>query len=333
MFDWLRKVNLRKYLFMKNQRNSNRVFVSSTIYDLFDIRAEVENMLRDSGLSPVMSDSRNDGFDSTIQTNSIDTCLINLKTCDIAILILSQRYGPSLKNHGFSDHSATHLEYIEAKKLGIPIYVYARDRLLADHAVWKRSTDKISINYGWIDRKDNRIFEIIEERSKLSNHPNWISTYTDSVDLKNQIKRDLKTWTDSVTFWKDLEDNKVPIFFPSHKCEQINNSTQWKMKQVMKNCGLVAATDVVIKIGSTKQEDMEIMIPSGEAITRIALVDLSIPVNHTDEIYLEYKDLKDRNYIDTYLCSIVGGPNGIRTGYRLKNRKYIDSNGNERVRN
>jgi hypothetical protein len=317
---------------MKVPNKSNRVFISSTVYDLVDVRAEVENILRDLGLTPVMSDSKNDGFDSTIQTNSIDTCLINLKSCGIVILILSQRYGPSLKKHGFSDHSATHLEYLEAKKEGIPTYVYARDRLLADHAVWKRSTDKNTINYVWIDKKDHRIFEIIEERSKLATHHNWISSYTDSVDLKCQIKRDIKLWADSVTFWKDLEENKVPMFYPNHYCEQINERMQWKFKRIIKNCGSVAATDVVIKDVYSKAEETVIMIPPGEAVELNVLVDSSIPVSDTKELFLEYKDLKGRSYIDVYESNINGGPKGIRTGFKLKIRKYIDSNGKERVR-
>jgi hypothetical protein len=121
---------------MTSTNNSNnRVFVSSTVYDLIDIRAEVEALLRDFGLTPVMSDSRDDGFDSTIQSNSIDTCLVNLRSCEKVILILSQRYGPSLGKHGFTDHSATHLEYLEAKRLGIPVYFYVRDQLMAEFSI------------------------------------------------------------------------------------------------------------------------------------------------------------------------------------------------------
>ena len=41
----------------------------------------------------------------------------NLRQCDAVIVILCQRYGPSLESAGFPDLSATHLEYSEAKKL------------------------------------------------------------------------------------------------------------------------------------------------------------------------------------------------------------------------
>ena len=39
-----------------------RVFVSSTVFDLLDVRAEVAELLRDLGIAPVMSDEKLSDF-------------------------------------------------------------------------------------------------------------------------------------------------------------------------------------------------------------------------------------------------------------------------------
>jgi Glu-tRNA(Gln) amidotransferase subunit E-like FAD-binding protein len=75
-----------------------RVFISSTVYDLIDVRAELAEQLRTLGITPVLSDDKLSGF--SIQQhdiNSIETCLVNVDSCDEVVLILDKRYGPTLK--------------------------------------------------------------------------------------------------------------------------------------------------------------------------------------------------------------------------------------------
>ena len=81
--------------------SGNTVFVSSTVYDLLDLRAEVERHLRDLGLVPLLSDSATSGFEVAPNSNSIESCLANVRNADHFVCILSQRYGPSLKDAGY----------------------------------------------------------------------------------------------------------------------------------------------------------------------------------------------------------------------------------------
>ncbi|MEZ5942098.1 MAG: DUF4062 domain-containing protein, partial [Planctomycetaceae bacterium] len=110
-----------------------RVFISSTCFDLIDVRAELAEQLRALDLTPVLSDDKNSDFRVHPSENSIRTCLVNLQSCDHVIVILDKRYGPPLGGAGFEDISATHLEYREARERKIPVHFYARDRLIADY--------------------------------------------------------------------------------------------------------------------------------------------------------------------------------------------------------
>jgi hypothetical protein len=106
-----------------------RIFISSTCYDLLDLRAEVHTHLAEMGLTPVLSDRPSSDFVVDPRVDSIETCLANVRACDVFVCIVSQRYGTSLKNAGdaYPDLSATHLEWHEARKAGKPIYFYWRD--------------------------------------------------------------------------------------------------------------------------------------------------------------------------------------------------------------
>ena len=171
----------------------NKIFISSTCYDLIDLRAELKEYINSLGLSPIMSDNLESKFEIFPDQNSIETCLINLRSCDVVILILSQRYGPSLAKAGFTDYSATHLEYLEAVKCKIKTIVFVRDRLEADFTNFKKTRNEKSLV--WIEPKEQRLFEIIDAHKKLENDTinNWYWTFKNSVDLKSRLAIDLKS--------------------------------------------------------------------------------------------------------------------------------------------
>lgn len=192
---------------------SRKIFVSSTVYDLLDVRAEVEHLLRDMRLVPVLSGSSTSGFQPLPDRNSIETCLANLRQCDAMIVILSQRYGPSLEPAGFSDVSATHLEYTEAKSLGIPIHMYVRDRLEADFCISKKNKES-DVELTWVARQDRKLFALLGEHRQLAHGTsgsNWFDTFRDSVELKTLIKRDLGLIASRNELETLIAENLVPI--------------------------------------------------------------------------------------------------------------------------
>lgn len=187
-----------------------KVFVSSTCYDLIDLRAELEMVLREMGLSPLLSDRPSSEFEVLPDKNSIETCLANVRGADVFISILSQRYGPSLKVAGYADVSATHLEWLEARKERKPIRMYVRDRLEGDYATWKAGGTK----FGWVrDAADAPIFTLLDEHKKLvagDDKSNWVWPFKDLVDLKARIALDLKATSSRALIMKWLSDGRLP---------------------------------------------------------------------------------------------------------------------------
>jgi len=192
-----------------------RVFISSTVYDLLDVRAELAELMRGLGISPVLSDDKLSDFAVQFDVNSIETCLINVDSCDQVIVILDKRYGPTLGNVGYDDISATHLEYRRATEKKKPVYFFVRDRLEADYSIWRRNGKKSEMVFSWIDKKDVALFSFIEEHRKLETDAtkmNWYSTFSNSTDLKTGLKRYFEQIVSPERLVNAIYENRFPLF-------------------------------------------------------------------------------------------------------------------------
>jgi len=194
-----------------------KIFISSTIYDLIDVRAELYTLFKEMGMDPVMSEALDSKFEVFTDKNSIETCLVNLDNSDFVILILSQRYGASLSNVGYGEFSATHLEYQRAVEHRKSIYMYVRDRLEADFSIWKKAEKKDKISYGWVRQEDIKLFELLCQHSELTRerpNTNWYKTFRDSVELKRIITNDFKFTAAKTAIKKLFSENKFPLLVP-----------------------------------------------------------------------------------------------------------------------
>ncbi len=178
------------------------VFISSTIYDLLDIRAEIQQALENLGFNPLLSESPTSGFKISTNDNSIESCLQNLRDSDFVVIILCSRYGGDLGVAGFESISATHLEFKEAQKHNKPIYFFVRDRLISDYNAIKRVKNFHQLdwaeqkkNLNWIKRQaDTRLFHIIDEFKPLKNEKvnNFYLEFRDSTVIKKNLITNLK---------------------------------------------------------------------------------------------------------------------------------------------
>lgn len=190
-----------------------RIFISSTCYDLIDIRAELEAQLRTQGLEPILSDSNTSDFSIQPEMHSIETCLANVRDSDCVLVIISQRYGPTLEviEEGVS---ATHLEYLEAQKCGKPIIMYVRDRLIGEFESWRKNKGS-DLKTSWCrDKNKLKLFEWIEAHKELKpeGRSNWFWTFKDSIDLKKRVAKDLKIHIGQARLVNVLKSGNLPKY-------------------------------------------------------------------------------------------------------------------------
>ncbi len=306
-----------------------RVFVSSTVFDLIDIRAEVEALLRYQNVAPVMSDEKLSYFDSTFDANSIETCLLNVDNSDAVIVILDQRYGPKLGGYGFENVSATHLEYRRAKTLSKPIYFYVRDRLEADYNIWRRNDEKQNVQLSWA--KDCDLLKFLKEHRQLdasANRNNWISLFTNSTDLIESIRRHFDPLIKPQLLMDYLQRNLFPVFTCSMNAEliQMENVPSVQCQICLTNVGQSPAFNFVTtwEIEESESETTVIVSP-GQSLNLSLLrnlrfgneIDTALRIEYDSAIGVTVRE-KHRVY-----CSVQGGvAASMISGTTLLTRTY-----------
>jgi len=70
---------------------SLRIFVSSTCFDLGPIRGQIRTFINSMGYEPIMSDYNDVLYDPRIHTHT--SCIEEIATCDLIILIVGARFG------------------------------------------------------------------------------------------------------------------------------------------------------------------------------------------------------------------------------------------------
>jgi hypothetical protein len=171
------------------------VFLSSTCYDLGDLRAELADMLRRYSFLVRVSEDYESDFRVHGHMDSIASCLLNVEASDVVVCILDRRYGPSLPgSHQYGGISATHAEIRHAHSVGKPIFTFVRDKAIADYDHILRDP---SFEPKWIDKKlKDEMEKLIRERQDLAvaiaaPRSNWFDTFKNVVDLKAMVLKRL----------------------------------------------------------------------------------------------------------------------------------------------
>ena len=281
-----------------------RVFVSSTVFDLVDVRAELWSLLKSLGVMPVLSDEKLSDFDEQVDVNSIETCLVNVERSDLVIFVLSQRYGPRLGKFGFEDCSATHLEYRRAIKLKKPILFYVRDRLEADFMIWKKNNDKLDLTFAWAE--DTGLFEFLAERRKLvkdSNVNNWISFFTNSIDLKDAVRRKLEPRIRPQLVLDAIADNRFPLFTVDQKMEDLQAGPipSLKISVKMTNVGGAPAFNFSSRWASAASvNEPKTIIAPNQSAAGAMIINVQGNPSVTDSLMLDYDSAIGVHVSETY---------------------------------
>lgn len=303
-----------------------KVFVSSTVYDLLDVRAEVAATLASMGISPVLSDDATSGFDTAHATNSIETCLINVENCDEVIVILDKRYGPRLGKLGFPNVSATHLEYKKARELGKPIHFFVRDRLEADYFIWKKNRMRPELKLSWVDAEDLGVFDFLEEHRSLTSNAikNWIIAFTTVVDLKKAMQRTLEPRIKPARLVEMLARNQFPLICVNHKVNAPTKDYSGNISVAIRatNMGSATAFNYVCVFGNDAPCVTDVVMP-GQTIERIIFVRVNIPNPFIGQMRLEYDSAIGVRVRESYNLQWHGSSQGmLMGGVSLLTRTY-----------
>jgi hypothetical protein len=180
------------------------IFISSTEYNLMDLRAELTRFLSQCGYRPVLSSA--EGFhDNGPDLQPWESCLGVMKQCHLMVLIIDGRYGEKLswpafeKIVGREKISPTHAEYRFAHKTNMRMLVFVRRGLFEHYQAYRRASKRVEEGAtGALDAFDANLPAHVQadtmrflEEVKTSAPIPWIKEFTNVVDLKREVKKKL----------------------------------------------------------------------------------------------------------------------------------------------
>jgi len=122
------------------------IFISSTDYNLKDLRAELARFLSELGYRPILSSA--EGFpDSSPILEPWESCLPVLDKCFVMVLVIDGQYGTALKWPNYKDYfnedkySPTHGEYLFAHKTRKRMLVFIRKSLMPLYQSYRTTID------------------------------------------------------------------------------------------------------------------------------------------------------------------------------------------------
>lgn len=175
------------------------VFVSSTCYDLSQIRADLERAINRLGLDAVVSESI--AFPVNPTATVIENCIQVVKErADLFVLIIGGRYG-SVTETG---RSVTNLEYLEARAKGIPIYVFVSKKVLHAVPIWKANPE--ADFSGVVDTP--KLFQFIEDVRKAKEH--WIFEFEKAAHIEDTLQKQFAyLFMDSLVLRSRIKDLRL----------------------------------------------------------------------------------------------------------------------------
>lgn len=298
------------------------IFISSTILDLVDLRAEIFHHLMQTGFTVRLSEIDNSDFEIFSDKSAIEICLENLRRSDFVIFIIDKRYGNTLENLGYPKLSATHLEYLEAKKNSKPILFYIRDKTYSDYKVYISNPTEFKTN--WINENELGIFSLISVHVETSDKSdnNWIIPFRNSIEIKASLEKKLKIPYLKKNLSRKIAEGEIPIL----KAEMFssNEGNKVVLKSEFTN---TSEYTIFIKLFGYKEElknkDIYLLAPKEKKHISQIWSQPQIGQNVSSTIIIEYSTYDGVTVTSEYQTNAqLNQASAIIYGIELKNRKF-----------
>lgn len=229
---------------MNSSKYSIPIFISSTVYNLLDLRAELSEFLSNLGYHPQLSSES--GFpDQTPKLSPWESCLPVLEKSFIMALIIDNRYGARLEWENYShlidgeNISPTHGEYRFAKSVNKRVLVFVRRHIMTYYQSYREL--KSRVKKGEFKEKEIKpkmeaflpkgiqfdVFPFLEE-VKTSKPIPWIVEFDSVVDVKKEIQQKLNNELAEVFLIKEQHEETLIKGF-NHLLEGLNQDSRIKM--------------------------------------------------------------------------------------------------------
>lgn len=157
-----------------------RIFISSTFYDLRQVRSDLDTFIENLGYDPIRNEEGDIpyGKDEALE----EYCYKEIKAVDILVSIIGGRFGSESKRN---NSSISQIELKTALKENKQVYIFIEKNVLSEYETYLINKDNALMKYKYVD--DVRIYQFIEEVKNL-NANNNIKGFETASDITKYLK-------------------------------------------------------------------------------------------------------------------------------------------------
>jgi hypothetical protein len=154
-----------------------RVFISSTFYDLRQIRTDLDSFIKRMGYESVRNESGKIpyGKDEKLE----EYCYREIEFCDIVVAVIGGKFGTQ-SQQSLHSHSISQEEIRAAVEQDKSLFVFVEKGVLSEYQIYLNNKNTVGIKYNHTERPE--IFKFIEEVYNLPRN-NPIQPFETAEDI------------------------------------------------------------------------------------------------------------------------------------------------------
>ena len=156
--------------------NRTRVFVSSTFFDLEQVREDIKSTITGLGHEPFLSEYQS--FPILPDLSTIENCKRVVRGCDLFVLIIGGRRGSLDPKSG---RTIVNLEYETAQQQGISSLVFVHDTVKTLLPVWRKNPDADFSPH--VD--DPQVFKFVDG---IGEKQQWTFTFSKASEISDTLR-------------------------------------------------------------------------------------------------------------------------------------------------
>lgn len=156
-----------------------RIFISSTFYDLHQIRSEIDLFIENLGYEPVRNEEGDIPYGKEEALE--EYCYKEIRTVDILISVIGGRFGSESKR---GHASVSQIELRTALKENKQVYIFIEKNVLSEYETYLLNKDQ-KMKYRFVDNL--KIYQFIEEIKNLGSN-NTIKGFETAADITRFLK-------------------------------------------------------------------------------------------------------------------------------------------------
>jgi hypothetical protein len=157
-----------------------KIFVSSTYYDLRQVRTDLERFIREQGYEPILNEQGSIAYGKEDKLE--EYCYKEINNVDILVSIIGGRYGTESK---LEKNSISQMELKTAFELNKQVYIFIEKGVYNEYNFYLKNKENETTNYTFAD--NIKIHQFIEFVESLPNN-NTIQGFETSIDIINFLK-------------------------------------------------------------------------------------------------------------------------------------------------